>query len=240
MYPELFKVGNFTIYTYGLCIAVGFFAALQYVIARSKNIGISKNQIYDLFFYLILSGILGARIFYVLININYFIKNPIEIVQVYKGGLVYYGGFLSAVIFGVFYLYKKNISIKKILDLFSPALALGHVFGRIGCFFSGCCYGKETDFFLAINNRYPTQLFESFGNLIIFIVLNNCYKKKKIDGAVFILYLFLYSILRFFIEFLRGDERGFFILGLSIAQIISIFIFIIAFLICIRWEKWKK
>lgn len=240
MYPELFTIGNITIYTYGLCVAAGFFVALQYVVAKSKNIGISKNQIYDLFFYLILSGILGARIFYVLININYFIKNPIEIVQVYKGGLVYYGGFLSAVIFGIFYLYKKNINIKKILDLFAPALALGHVFGRIGCFFSGCCYGKETDFFLAINNRYPTQLFEGFGNLIIFIILNNFYKKKNTDGTVFILYLFLYSLLRFFIEFLRGDDRGVFIAGLSVSQIISICILTVVFLICIRRGKWKK
>jgi len=238
MYPELFTIGNITIYTYGLCVAAGFFVALRYIIA--KNDIISKSQIYDLFFYLILTGIIGARIFYVLININYFVKNPVEIIQVYKGGLVYYGGFLSAVIFGIFYLYKKNINIKKMLDLFSPALALGHIFGRIGCFFSGCCYGKETDFFLAINNRYPTQLFEAFGNLIIFIVLNNFYRKKNTDGAVFILYLFLYSLLRFFIEFLRGDDRGAFTVGLSVSQIISIGIFIIAFLIYIRRIKWKK
>jgi len=240
MYPELFTIGSFTIYTYGLCVAMGFFVALQYIVAKNKNNEISKNQIYDLFFYLILAGILGARIFYVLINLNYFIKNPAEIIQVYKGGLVYYGGFLSAIVFGTFYLYKKNISIKKVLDLFAPALALGHVFGRIGCFFSGCCYGKETDFFLAINNRYPTQLFESFGNLIIFIILNNVYKKKNSDGVVFVLYLFLYSLLRFLIEFLRGDYRGSFILGLSVSQIISICIFVIALLLVLKNKKGNK
>lgn len=231
MYPELFTIGGLTIYSYGVCIAIGFFVAMQYIVLNSKAANISKNQIYDLFFYLIVFGILGARLFYVLTEIKYFVKNPTEIIQVWKGGLVYYGGFISSVMFGILYLYKKNINIKKVLDVFAPAVALGHVFGRIGCFLSGCCYGKECNFFLSIHNRYPTQLFEAFGNLIIFILLNKFNKSKHQDGQIFILYLLLYSLLRFFIEFLRGDDRGGFILGLSIAQIISIFIFVVVLII---------
>jgi len=159
---------------------------------------------------------------------NYFIKYPVEIIQIWKGGLVYYGGFISSLIFGIWYLYKKHINIKKVLDTFAPAIALGHVFGRLGCFFSGCCYGKECDFFLSIDNRYPTQLFEAFGNLIIFILLHRFNKSKHKNGQIFVLYLFFYSLLRFFVEFLRGDDRGIFILGLSVAQVISICFFVVA------------
>ncbi|WP_413853985.1 prolipoprotein diacylglyceryl transferase, partial [Candidatus Ruminimicrobium bovinum] len=220
MYPELFTICGFTVYTYGICIATGFFVAMQYVVLNSKIANISKNQIYDLFFYLIVFGILGARLFYVLTEMNYFIKHPVEIIQIWKGGLVYYGGFISSLIFGIWYLYKKHINIKKVLDTFAPAIALGHVFGRLGCFFSGCCYGKECDFFLSIDNRYPTQLFEAFGNLIIFILLHRFNKSKHKNGQIFVLYLFFYSLLRFFVEFLRGDDRGIFILGLSVAQVI--------------------
>ena len=161
MYPELFSVGKFTIYTYGVLVALGFFLGMQYVVKYSKNI-INKQQIYDFLFYMILAGIIGARLFYVLLDFSYYLEHPLEIFQVWKGGLVYYGGVISVLIFSFFYFKNKKISIIKLMDVFAPALALGHAFGRIGCFFSGCCYGKNTDCLLAIAHKHPTQLYESF------------------------------------------------------------------------------
>ena len=230
MYPELFSIGKFTIYTYGVLVAIGFFIGMQYIIKYSGNI-INKQSLYDFLFYIILIGIIGARLFYVLLDLPSYLSHPLEIIQVWKGGLVYYGGFLATLIFAFFYCKHKNFNIVKLADVFAPALALGHFFGRIGCFFSGCCYGKNTECFLSIAHKHPTQLYEAFGNLIIFFVLHKFLRKKHKDGHVFLLYMLMYSELRFFVELFRGDDRGSFIFGLSPAQNISILIFIIAIVI---------
>ena len=227
MYPELFSIGKFTIYTYGVFVALGFFVGMQYIVKHSKNI-INKQQVYDFLFYMILVGIIGARLFYVCLDLSYYLSHPLEIIQVWKGGLVYYGGFIAVLVLTFFYFKNKKINVLKLMDVFAPALALGHLFGRIGCFFSGCCYGKNTDCFLAISQKHPTQLYEALGNLIIFFILHNFLKKSHRDGYVFVLYMLLYSILRFGVEFFRGDDRGIFVFGLSPAQNISIIIFMIA------------
>ena len=239
MYPELFSIGNITIYTYGVLVAIGFFAGMQYIVKYSKNI-ITKQQVYDFLFYVILIGIVGARLFYVVLNLSYYKSNPLEILQVWKGGLVYYGGFVAVLIFAFFYCGHKKINIIKLTDVFAPALALGHAFGRIGCFFSGCCYGKSSDCFLAIAHKHPTQLYEAFGNFIIFYILHNRLKKSHKDGYVFVLYMILYSLLRFFVEFFRGDDRGMFFLGLSPAQNISIVIFVTAVVILLFTKNGAK
>ncbi len=239
MYPELFSIGKFTIYTYGVLVAIGFFAGMQYIVKYSKDI-INKQQLYDFLFYVILIGIIGARIFYVFLEAPYYLSNPLEILQVWKGGLVYYGGFITVLIFAFLYCRYKKINIVKLMDVFAPALALGHTFGRIGCFFSGCCYGKNTDCFLSIAHRHPTQLYEACGNLIIFFILHTLLKKTHKDGRIFVLYMLLYSVLRFVVEFFRGDDRGAFFLGLSPAQNISIVIFVVAIIILLFTKNGAK
>ena len=241
MYPELFTIFGITIYTYGVLVAIGFFAGMSYIIKYTNNIPLKKDRMYDFLFYLIILSIIGARLFYVFVNIDFFIQHPLDIIKIWQGGLVFYGGFIVAIIYAFAYCRYKKIDIRKLADVFAPALALGHAFGRIGCFFSGCCYGKETQCFISINNRYPTQIIEALGNLIIFFILHKLYKKSHKDGYIFLVYLIFYSILRFLIEFLRGDERGSFFLGLSPAQNISAVIFIIAviFLITNKTENKK-
>ena len=115
MYPELFSIGNFTIYTYGVLVALGFFMGMQYIVKYSKNI-ITKQQVYDFLFYVILVGIIGARIFYVILDIPYYLSHPLEIIQVWKGGLVYYGGFVAVLIFAFFYCKHKKFNIVKLVD----------------------------------------------------------------------------------------------------------------------------
>lgn len=229
MHPVLFTIGSFTVYSYGLLVAVGFFAGMKYMVSRSSDVPIKKQQLYDFLFYLILFGIAGARLLYVFTNLDFFVTHPFDIIKIWEGGLVFYGGFLAVLLFSFFYCKNKKIDIRKLADIASPALALGHTFGRIGCFFAGCCYGRECDFFLSVNHRHPTQLYESLGNLAIFFILHNINKKEHRKGAVFIFYLCMYSVLRFFVEFFRGDDRGLFIVGFSIAQIISFAIFTISF-----------
>lgn len=240
MYPELFTIFGITVYSYGLLVAIGFFAGMTYITKYSDNIPVKKDQMYDFLFYLIVVSIIGARLLYVLVNIDSFIQHPLDIIKVWQGGLVFYGGFIAAVLYALIYCKYKKINIKRLADVFAPALALGHSFGRIGCLLSGCCYGKETHCLIAVNNRYPTQIFEAAGNLIIFFILHKLYKKSHKDGHVFLLYLIFYSVLRFSIEFFRGDDRGSFFLGLSPAQNISIVILLVAVVLLFKNKKLGK
>ena len=206
MYPELFSIGKITIYTYGVLVALGFFMGMQYIVKYSKNI-ITKQQVYDFLFYVILIGIIGARLFYVMLDIPYYKSNPLEIFQVWKGGLVYYGGFVAVLIFAFFYCRYKKINIVKLIDVFAPALALGHAFGRIGCFFAGCCYGAPSEkygvYFDALGGApqgvklFPIQLVEAGINFVVFAVLMAGYALGRItvkgislgDAGVFIVAL---------------------------------------------------
>ena len=240
MYPELFTIFGITIYSYGLLVAIGFFAGMTYITKYSDNIPVKKDQMYDFLFYLIVVSIIGARLLYVLVNIDSFIQHPLDIIKVWQGGLVFYGGFIAAVLYALIYCKYKKINIKRLADVFAPALALGHSFGRIGCLLSGCCYGKETHCLISVNNRYPTQIFEAAGNLIIFFILHKLYKKSHKDGHVFLLYLIFYSVLRFSIEFFRGDDRGSFFLGLSPAQNISIVMLLVAVVLLFKNKKLGK
>lgn len=240
MYPELFTIFGITVYSYGLLVAIGFFAGMTYITKYSDNIPVKKDQMYDFLFYLIVVSIIGARLLYVLVNIDSFIQHPSDVIKVWQGGLIFYGGFIAAVLYALIYCKYKKINIKRLADVFAPALALGHSFGRIGCLLSGCCYGKETHCLIAVNNRYPTQIFEAAGNLIIFFILHKLYKKSHKDGHVFLLYLIFYSVLRFSIEFFRGDDRGSFFLGLSPAQNISIVILFVAVVLLFKNKKLGK
>lgn len=240
MYPELFTIFGITVYSYGLLVAIGFFAGMTYITKYSNNIPVKKDQMYDFLFYLIVISIVGARLLYVLVNIDSFIQHPLDVIKVWQGGLVFYGGFIAAVLYALIYCKYKKINIKRLADVFAPALALGHSFGRIGCLLSGCCYGRETHCLVSINNRYPTQIFEAIGNLIIFFILHKLYKKSHKDGHVFLLYLIFYSVLRFSIEFFRGDDRGSFFLGLSPAQNISIVILLVAVVLLLKSKKLGK
>lgn len=240
MYPELFTIFGITVYSYGLLVAIGFFAGMTYITKYSDNIPVKKDQMYDFLFYLIVVSIIGARLLYVLVNVDSFIQHPLDVIKVWQGGLVFYGGFIAAVLYALIYCKYKKINIKRLADVFAPALALGHSFGRMGCLLSGCCYGKETHCLIAVNNRYPTQIFEAAGNLIIFFILHKLYKKSHKDGHIFLLYLIFYSVLRFSIEFFRGDDRGSFFLGLSPAQNISIVILLVAVVLLFKNKKLGK
>ncbi len=223
MYPVLFQFGNFHIYAYGFFIVVGFAVAtvLAFLKIRKSNIGISLENAADFFFYTALSAFLGSRLLFVLINVDIYRQHPLQIFKIWEGGLVFYGGLISAAMVAFGYMKWRGLPVWKLADLISPLIALGLSFGRIGCFLAGCCYGKETSLPWAVVFKnpeslarlnvplHPTQLYDAVNGVAIYFFLNWISGKKTFDGQVFWFFLFLYSMTRFFIEMFRGDPRGF-------------------------------
>jgi phosphatidylglycerol:prolipoprotein diacylglycerol transferase len=235
MHPVLIDFGRFQIYTYGFLIAVGFLTGVLVAKAEARRTGQDPEKIPDISFYLLISAIIGSRLFYVATTPKIFIENPIEIFKIWSGGLVFYGGFIGALIMVLIYVKKHDLSFWKIADVFTPSLALGHFFGRMGCFFAGCCYGKTCDLPWSVTFTdtaslapigiplHPTQLYSAFSNLGIFLFLWFFRKKTRFDGQLFWIYILIYGVIRSFIEMFRGDFRGAFVLDIfSIAQVIGL------------------
>jgi phosphatidylglycerol:prolipoprotein diacylglycerol transferase len=225
-------------------IAIGLFAALQYLLVKSKKAGITENNITDIVLYLIVSGLVGARLVYVLTNFQFYLSNPADIFKIWEGGLVFYGGLIGGIItLAVYTRVQKDADFWKTGDLLAPAISLAHVFGRIGCLFAGCCYGKPSLLPWAVKFSnpeslaplnvclHPTQIYESVGNLVIFLALDRFNKTEHKKGQTVFLYMFLYGILRFVVELFRGDDRGDRILFLSQGQLISIIMIVVALLV---------
>jgi phosphatidylglycerol:prolipoprotein diacylglycerol transferase len=255
MYPILFSFCGIEIRGYGFFAAVAFVSAVVYVSQRIKKSNeqiMTVDQFYSFFAFLILFAIVGARVLYILTDIKYYISHPLKIFYIWEGGIVYYGGFIAGTIFTIFYAKFRKINILKFADILAPAIALGHFFGRIGCFFAGCCYGKSSNLPCAVvfSNPntiairgvplHPAQLYEAFANIALFFYLNWLLKKENKDGKVFAVYLIVYSVIRFAVEFFRGDDRGIYFLGVSIGQIISIVVFSAGLFIFTRVESARK
>ncbi len=237
VYPILFRIGSLNIYAYGFFIAIGFILGFMFAIRKSRQESIPDEKIVDLLFLILISSMVGSRLLFVLVHLEDFRSDPLQIFRVWEGGLVFYGGLLLAVVVSLGYLKWSRLPVWKVADILSPAIALGLFFGRIGCFFAGCCYGKETALpwgitFTDLNSLarlnvslHPTQIYEAVGGLLLFLFLGWKGKRKAFDGQIFFLFLLLYSALRFGIEFLRDDPRGFFVEGiLSTSQGLGIFL----------------
>ncbi|MBT3178906.1 MAG: prolipoprotein diacylglyceryl transferase [Desulfobacula sp.] len=247
MHPVLLNIGNFNLYTYGLFAALGFMTAVWVSQKNAATHDISPQAVTDIFFVILVSALFGARLLYVLINFNNYKDNWLDIFKIWNGGLVFFGGFLGAVIASFIYMKMQNFNTWKTADLLSPGVALGHALGRLGCFFAGCCYGKICDLPFAIKFTnpeslapldvylHPTQIYSVLSNFILFFILMGIQKKKKFNGMVFLTYIMLYSLFRFIIEFFRGDFRGNFIFdSISMSQGIGLMVFFIALIILIK------
>ena len=235
MYPVLLKIGPLTLHTYGFLLAVGCLAGMAVAFKEAARKGLDPEKVLDLCFYCLIAGIISARLFFVAFNWEFFSGDLVEIFRVWRGGLVFYGGFLGAALVYFWFVRRHRMPVWKTADLFALGVPLGHFFGRLGCFSAGCCYGKVCDLPWAVtfpnngglapygNPLHPTQLYEAAGLLILFAFLYFFLRKRtRFDGMLFSSYLFLYATMRFFIEFLRGDERGSYFLGvLSPSQTVA-------------------
>lgn len=225
MDPVCFYIGSRAVYWYGIMVAAGFLACVTHLTILGIRAGRSPAFGSDFAFWLMLFGIIGARLAYIVANINYYLQDPWAIVRVDQGGLIYYGGFIGAFIAGIVFARIKQLSILALADYAVSALPLGHAFGRIGCFLNGCCYGSMSTLpwsvFQQGGRRHPVQLYEALLNLAIYALLFLAYRRRKRNGEILAIYCMIYPLGRFLLEFLRGDERlGWY--GLSYARIISL------------------
>ena len=221
MHPVLFEYGRFTIYTYGLFIAFAFMAGVWLAGREAERRGLDPRVVQDLGFLVLIAAIVGARLFFVLVEWRHFVENPGEILKIWKGGLVFYGGFTAATLAAVLYVRAKGMPPWQVSDVAAPSLALGQAIGRIGCFFAGCCFGAQCDLPWAVTFRdprglaplgiplHPTQLYAAAANFAIFALLYWVARpRQRAPGQLLGLYLVLYPVARFLLEFLRDDPRG--------------------------------
>ncbi len=231
MYPIICQMGPFTIYSYGLLLVVAFLVSSTLAIFQAKKQKINPDIIFNLSFTVFISGIIGARSLYVIENITYYLRNPLEIIMLQLGGLSWFGGLILGFLSGTVYLKKKKLSIYRILDLMSPFVALGQAIGRIGCLLNGCCFGKISKFGLYFPVHklvlIPTQIYSSLALVFIFIILRFLQDRPHKEGEIFFAYLLFYSIKRFFIEFWRADNE-IILFGLTLFQLMSIAVFCLA------------
>lgn len=231
MFPDLVDLGFIHLRTYGACMAVGFIICWTLVERLS-----GRKDLSNLILALMVSGVVGSRVAYVVEHWKTeFAAHPLDVVRVDQGGLMFYGGLILAVAVFFAWCRWKRESALALADLFCTVIPLGHACGRIGCFFYGCCYGRDSDAWCAVvfpefspswyeHGRrmvsvLPTQLFEAAALLVLFAALFAVYRRWRRGTCA--AYLVGYGVIRFCLEFLRGDPRAAF-WGLSIGQVISV------------------
>lgn len=240
MHPILFEIAGFPVYTYGVLLAAAYLLGLQFALMRARARGLDGNRVMDLGIWIIISALLGAKLLLLIVDFDTFSRNPSELFTLVRSGGVFYGGLIAAVVVALWYLRRHRMPMWTVTDVFAPGIALGHVIGRMGCLFAGCCFGRPTDVPWAITftNQYaaenvgtplhtplhPTQLYEAGAELLILVVLLATEKRgRPYPGRTFWLYMLLYGISRFIVEIYRGDARGM-VGDFSTSQFVSILI----------------
>jgi phosphatidylglycerol:prolipoprotein diacylglycerol transferase len=221
-------------HTYGILIAIAFLAAMQLAGRAASRARLDRERVMDLCFWILLAAIAGSRILFILVNWDDYARDPRKVFYIWEGGLVFYGGFIAAVLVSVWYMRRHQMSFFPYADAIIPSVAIGHAIGRLGCFSAGCCWGGACDPHLPwaalfppesmayqsqVASRliqpgalhtiaiHPTQLYEALGELCIFAVLTLWASRKRFHGELLALYLMLYAPLRALIETMRGDEE---------------------------------
>jgi phosphatidylglycerol---prolipoprotein diacylglyceryl transferase len=246
VFPQLFHIGRFFLPTYGVLVSVGVLVGLWVSVRNSRKQGINADDAWNFGILVVLCGIVGAKILYIINDWSYYAAHPggIFSLNTLQAGGVFSGGLVAALAAAVWYIRRRHMPPLATCDAFAPGLAIGHAIGRVGCFAAGCCYGKPTNHFWGVTFTNPvsnalvgtplnqalepTQLFESAVELANFFVLMWIFKRKKFDGQVFGAYLILYGVARYFLEFIRDDPgRGSVFGGIMTGtQLIAIFLVI--------------
>ncbi len=227
MFPRLFHYGNFNLPTYGFLVSLGVLTGLWISVRNSVKEDIDADDAWNLGIVVVLCGIIGAKVLYIVNDWSSYAAHPREIfsLSTLQAGGVFSGGLVGGLLAAAWFIRKHDMPVLATCDAFAPGLAFGHAIGRLGCFAAGCCYGKPTAHFWGVTFTNPlayeivgtplhqalepTQLFECGVELFNFFLLMWLFKRKKFDGQVFAAYLCLYGVARYFLEFLRGDPgRG--------------------------------
>ncbi|MFL6415603.1 MAG: prolipoprotein diacylglyceryl transferase [Bryobacteraceae bacterium] len=237
MYPKLVSFGSFFIPTYGVLVALGFLLALTVTMRLARRSGLPSEKVVNLAVYCALAGILGAKLFMFLFDLPTYLSNPGEIftLETLQAAGVFHGGLIVALLFAVWYIRRESLPLFASMDCFAPGIALGQAVGRLGCFAAGCCWGKECSLAWGVRFRsdfaapvpldktlHPAQLYESAADFLIFAFLYRRFQFSSAKpGQTIGLYLVLYSIARFIIEFFREHEQSL-VGGLSLTQWIAL------------------
>ena len=248
MKPILFEFSFVKIYGYGLMIMIGILSALCLLSYRSKKEQYNEDNVWDMAILTIICGVIGGKVMYIITDIKEVLQNP-SVLKNIGNGFVIYGAILGGILGIYIYSKKKAWNTLNVLDLLVPSLPLAQGFGRIGCFLAGCCYGKVTSLPIGVEFKnspfapanvflIPTQIFSSIFDFMLALFLLWYDRRERKKGRVFSLYLIIYSVGRFLIEFLRGDPRGS-VSILSTSQFISLFVLIVGVLL-FNFEKIKK
>ena len=248
MKNELLTIGPFTVYGYGLMIAIGIVAGCLTAEYRARKQGLDSEQIFPMVLWCLVGGFLCAKLLFWITEWKSIIQDPGFMMETLSSGFVVFGGIIGGILTGFLYCRIKGLIFFKYADVILPSVALAQGFGRIGCFLAGCCYGKETESFFSVifqNSEYapnhvaliPTQLYSSGLDFLHFLLLLLIARNKKEDGQVTACYLIFYSIGRFVIEFFRGDIIRGSVGILSTSQFISIFTGIAGIVLLIRIRK---
>jgi phosphatidylglycerol:prolipoprotein diacylglycerol transferase len=238
MHPILFEIGNFPVYTYGVLLAAAYLLGLQFALVRARGRGLDANRVMDLGIWIIISALVGAKLLLLIVDFDTFRRSTAELMTLMRSGGVFYGGLIAAVLVAMWYMRRHKLPLWSVSDAFAPGIALGHVIGRLGCFFAGCCFGRATDVPWAVTftseyarqnvgtplniSLHPTQLYEAGAELLILGLLLLLERRgRSFPGRTFWSYMLVYGITRFIIEFYRGDARGM-VGALSTSQFVSV------------------
>ena len=221
-----------------LAFAIGSFLASR----QASREGINPSAVFDLVFLVFVSGVVGARLFFVVMNLQYYLNSPLEIIMFQHGGLAWFGGLILGSVAAVLYLRIKRLPFYRTLDLLVPYVALAQAIGRVGCLLNGCCYGKESvfGFYFPLHQAVlmPTQLYSSLALIVIYVVLRIMQDHRHKAGQILCAYLGLYSAKRFIMEFFRADNPAVYH-GLTLFQVLSAatFLFSLVFFIILNTRK---
>jgi phosphatidylglycerol:prolipoprotein diacylglycerol transferase len=265
MYPELFHIGSFPVNTYGVLLASAFLLALFVAARLGQRDGLPRERVFDLGLWMLLGGLVGSKLLLMVVEPEYAGNfRQLFSLDFLRSGGVWYGGFIGALGAALVLIRRYKLPLATTLDAFAPAVALGQAIGRQGCFAAGCCWGKPTTLPWGVHfselgqkitgvptvdatgaplHLHPTQLYESFAALLIFLFLLWLHRRKRFTGQVVAAYAVLYGLTRFLIEFVRDDPRGDIagltsLTHLSTSQLISLLVVIggLAFLY-VRWRR---
>jgi phosphatidylglycerol:prolipoprotein diacylglycerol transferase len=259
MYPEIFRIGNFPINTYGVFLALAFLCAILITVKLAARDGLPREKIYDLCLWMLLCSLIGSKLLMLFTEPEYR-EHPWQLISLdfLRSGGVFYGGLIGAILSGYLLMRRYQLPWWKTADACAPGIAIGNFFGRQGCFAAGCCWGKPTSLpwgvkFSELGHEitgvpidvrlHPTQLYESFAMLLVFFFLLWLHRHRRFSGQVILFYALLYSAIRFAIEFLRDDPRGDLfglttLTGLSTSQLISLVVGTGALvLLILRWRN---
>ena len=257
MHPILIDIGVFQIRSYGFMLALSFLVGIYVAGRRAKRFGVNPQHVLDLSVYIILAAVVGSRLLYVLFHLGEF-NSPLDFFALWKGGATFYGGMLLAFAVAYAYVSRKGLSFLQISDIMAPSVALGMMFTRVGCFLSGCCYGKPTtlpigvvfpldspagysasgaalELGVAEVALHPTQLYSSAYGLVIFLLLLGLGSKLTKRGATFGALLVFYGIARFVVDMFRFyEENARVLMSLTFNQVISIVLFAFGIWLIVR------